>query len=124
MAGHVRIFILSLSLISCPAWGGADPTRPPDVWLNAVPGDAMAETKDSRLQSVLRPKNGRPLAIIGGQTVALGQRYGDAILIRVNESDVVLRGEDGITRLYLTPQVDKRMLKAGSGKPEKKKEAP
>jgi len=124
MAGHVRVFLLLLSFMSSVSWAGADPTRPPDAWLNVLPGEAAADVDHSRLQSVLRPKNGRPLAIIGGQTVALGQRYGDATLIRVNETDVLLQGEDGITRLYLTPQVDKRMLKAGSGKPGKMKEAP
>lgn len=102
----------------------ADPTRPPEAWLNAQPGDGAVEVDHSRLQSILRPKNGRPVAIIGGRTVLLGQRYGDATLVRVNETDVLLQGADGVTRLYLTPQVDKRMVKNGSGKPGKKKDAP
>jgi MSHA biogenesis protein MshK len=102
-------------LLCLLAGGGAlaagDPTRPPAAWLNPAdqqPGNAGG----LRLQSVLMPQRGRPVAIIGGQTVALGERVGDARLIRLSEREAVLQGPDGVTRLYLTPDVDKRMIDA------------
>lgn len=119
MAGLVKKSGFAL-LLSLTAVGGAlaagDPTRPPAAWLSqdgsmsANAGDAM------RLQSVLLPQRGRPVAIIGGQTVVLGGRIGDARLVRLNEREAVLDGPDGVTRLYLTPDVDKRMIEAPSAK--------
>lgn len=103
----------------------ADPTRPPKAWLDALQGSESGVAVDSvRLQSILLPKQGRPLAIIGGSTVRLGERYGEDTLVQIRETDVVLRGAGGMTRLYLTPQVNKRMTTTGSGKTGKKKDAP
>jgi MSHA biogenesis protein MshK len=78
-----------------------------------------------RLQSVLLPQGGRPVAVIGGKTVALGGSVGGARLVRLNEREAVLRGADGVTHLYLTPDVEKQMIvspkprKAGKSGPAK-----
>lgn len=82
----------------------ADPTRPPAGVESAGPG---SDGGGSLLQSVLIPKKGRPVAVIGGQTVKLGEKYGDSTLIKVSEREVVLEGADGVERLLLTPAVEK-----------------
>lgn len=83
----------------------ADPTRPPAGFSEeAMPGEAAGGRV---LQSVLIPRQGRPLAVIDGQQVRLGQRYGDARLVRVSEREAVLEGPQGIERLQLTPGVEK-----------------
>lgn len=87
----------------------ADPTRPPDAWLQAS-GPEKATGEAQRLQSVLLPERGRPVAVIGGKTVVLGDRVGDARLVKLTEREAVLRGPEGTTRLYLTPQVEQRMI--------------
>lgn len=91
-----------------------DPTRPPAAWLAPVDGSARSASGEAasglRLQSVLMPQGGRPVAVIGGKTVALGGRVGGATLIRLNEREAVLQGADGVTRLYLTPDVEKQMI--------------
>lgn len=90
------------------ASGLADPTRPPP----GVDGGApLVETGSSLLQSVLIPKKGRPVAVIGGQAVPLGGKYGDSTLVAINEREVVLDGPDGVERLRLTPAVEKTMIK-------------
>jgi MSHA biogenesis protein MshK len=90
----------------------ADPTRPPAAWLtpsdSAVPGQADAGAM--RLQSVKMPQRGKPVAVIGGKTVVLGEQIGEARLIRLNEREAVLQGPDGVTHLYLTPEVEKQMI--------------
>ncbi len=105
----------------------ADPTRPPAAML-ATGGDASPEAEAvavQRLQSVLLPQGGRPVAVIGGKTVALGDSVGGAKLVRLNEREAVLQGADGVTHLYLTPDVEKRMIvtpnsrKAGKSGPAK-----
>ena len=83
----------------------ADPTRPPPGLL--APAPEAGEASGPVLQSVLLPKKGRPLAVIGGQQVRLGELYGDSRLIRLSEREAVLEGPEGIERLRLTPGVEK-----------------
>ena len=56
---------------------------------------------------MLIPRQGKPLAVIDGQSVRLGQRFGEARLIRVSEREAVLEGPEGIERLQLTPGIEK-----------------
>ena len=128
MAGAMRLILLALAVLASAAHGQtADPTRPPAAWLTA--GDDAAPGADAaagfRLQSVLLPQGGRPVAVIGGKTVVLGGSVGGATLIRLNEREAVLQGADGVTHLYLTPDVEKQMIvtpksrKAGKSGPAK-----
>lgn len=113
MAGPMKWMALALAaLASAAAAQSADPTRPPASWLAAADAgrpDAVEEG-GARLQSVLVPQRGRPVAVIGGKTVVLGERLGEATLVRLNEREAVLQGADGVTHLYLTPDVEKRMV--------------
>ena len=114
MAGSLRI------LVAVMAWGTAsfaigqvgDPTRPPVGWLSVDDGAAasVSSGNEFRLQSVMLPQRGKPSAIIGGQSVVLGEKIGEAKLVRLTEKEAVLQGPDGVTRLYLTPDVNKQMI--------------
>lgn len=117
MAGDMRMQALCLALLSASAVAEpmADPTQPPAAFAApAAPGTAgvTAAAADGgfRLQSVLLPKHGKPLAVIGGKTVRLGEKFGDSRLIRVTEREAVLNGPQGIQRLFLTPEAEKRMV--------------
>lgn len=83
----------------------ADPTRPP----NGFSDGALADGDDGglRLQSILKPQGGKPTAIISGQVVRVGERIGEARLLRLTETEAVLRGPKGVERLFLTPDVQK-----------------
>ncbi len=107
------IVIVLLALASSAFAQSADPTRPPANWLSPVSGGGAAgDGADGgfRLQSVLMPQRGKPVAVIGGKPVALGEKIGGATLVRLNEHEAVLQGADGVTRLYLTPDVQKQMI--------------
>lgn len=90
-----------------------DPMRPP-----ATPGPASAEAAaDSakaaaRLQSVLISPR-RRVAVIDGRVVRLGERIGDAKLVAISESHVVLQGPAGREILRLNPVVEKKAAKKG-----------
>ena len=102
---------LAIMFFSGQAFAVADPTQPPAVWGNISTDTAVAdETSGLRLQSVMIPQRGRSVAVIGGVTVPLGGRFGEAKLIRLSEREAVLEGPDGVTHLYLTPNVDKQMI--------------
>lgn len=87
-----------------------DPTRPQ---LAALPAGAVAQEKgegEAVLQSVLI-SSARKEAIIDGQTVPLGGRFGAARLVRIGEGEVVLQTGGILKTLKLYPAVDKRAAK-------------
>lgn len=90
----------------------SDPTRPPTV--AGEPSASTAIFTGPVLQSILiAPK--RQLAIISGQTVALNGKYGEQTLIKVSETEVVLRNGKELQTLKLFPDLDKKLVRA-SGK--------
>lgn len=94
-----------------------DPTRPP----SAIMAPSAAESGDmekspSGLQSVII-SNKRRAAIIDGETVELGEKHGDARLIEVNETGVVLRGAQGRQVLTLFPGVKMTSKEETKAKP-------
>ncbi|MFO1344905.1 MAG: hypothetical protein U1E85_01290 [Rhodocyclaceae bacterium] len=91
----------------------ADPTRPPAF----VGADGAAyEGSANRLSSIVLPRQGKAAAVIDGQLVTLGGMVGDARLTRISETGIVLEGPEGIERLYLTPDVEKRVKATKGGK--------
>jgi MSHA biogenesis protein MshK len=57
----------------------------------------------------------RHVAIISGQTVALNGKYGEQTLIKMSETEVVLRNGKELQTLKLFPDFDKKLVRA-SGK--------
>lgn len=112
MNARLRYLAIVLGgLVSLPVFADGDPTRPPAGWLQNSPDTGAVEDEGGlRLQSILWPQRGKPVAIIGGKTVPLGGRLGEARLIRLSEHEAVLQGPEGLTRLYLTPDVKKQMI--------------
>jgi len=93
----------------------SDPTRPPAAAAVApdaipAPGGAQASPQISRLQSVLIAP-GRRIAIIDGVTVPLGGKLGDATLIRLSETEAVLRKGGETEVLKLLPGIERKFVK-------------
>ena len=111
----MRALLLSLAMLLATSAGAVDvspalddPTRPP---AGIVGPDGSATASGSiGLTSVMLPKKGKAAAVIDGQVVELGGRVREARLVRVTETSAVLEGPDGIERLYLTPEVEKKMI--------------
>jgi len=102
---------LALLCASATAQVTTDPTRPPAGFDSGMAaGDAAGDGSDGvKLQSVLISPTHKA-AIISGVMVKLGEKYGDAVLVRVAENEVVLRsgGMQQVLKLY--PGVDKREI--------------
>jgi len=84
-----------------------DPTRPPTELGVGAGGGAEMAAKGPVLQSVLISAR-RKSAIIGGQVVALGGKYGEARVVKITESEVVLKTGTVTETLRLFPDVEKR----------------
>lgn len=89
-----------------------DPTRPPSAPDPARTGD-VAPTAGPQLQSVLISP-ARRIAVISGQTVVQGGKYGDATVAEITESAVHLRYANRRQTLLLVPGIVKRDRRAGA----------
>lgn len=86
-----------------------DPTQPP-ASLYSNNGEAQNVATGPVLQSVMIGSQYRA-AIISGQKVMLGGKYGDATLIRLNDHEAVLRNADKSTqKLEIDYAIDKKVL--------------
>ena len=80
-----------------------DPTKPPTEI--SAPLTHAAAPEGDRLQSIIISPT-RRAAIISGQTVELGAKYGEAKLVEVSESGIALQGAQGRQVLTLFPGVE------------------
>jgi MSHA biogenesis protein MshK len=85
----------------------ADPFRPPREVAPSTASSDAAAAGGPRLESVLIAPD-RRIAVINGQQYTEGASLGDARILRISESEVVLRraGRDEVLKLY--PQDIKR----------------
>ncbi|MDH3287718.1 MAG: hypothetical protein OEP48_08370 [Betaproteobacteria bacterium] len=88
-----------------------DPMRPPEAYLTHEDG---AISGGPVLQSVMISPT-RRTAIISGDRVRLGEKYGDAVLIEVAEGEVVLQRADTTQVLKMYPGVVKRGVPSARG---------
>jgi MSHA biogenesis protein MshK len=108
-------FFFASGLVLSPASGMAAPEKLPDPTLPAgaatpatpaVPVGFNQEglSNTPQLQSILVSPE-RRLAIIDGQTLRVGERFGDSVLVKINESEVVLNNGKVLQILRLFPLV-------------------
>lgn len=89
-----------------PAYALTDPTQPPaELSVLMAKSGSTGVLVENGLQAVILSSI-RRAAIIDGQTVELGANHGDAKLIEVTESGVVLQGAQGRRLLPLFPGVN------------------
>lgn len=103
---RVLFFLLAFYVVPAFAEELVDPTRPPASLAApvAAPASGVPEIRPAKLQSILISKT-RRAAIIDGESVELGGKYGDAKLIEVNEGSIVLRSAQGRQVMTLFPDV-------------------
>ena len=108
----LRALALAAVAVASPVLGqtGGDPTRPPAVMTPpiAAPGAVYMAPRAPRalpqLQSILVSlrTGGRRVAVIDGKTLRQGARVGDAVLVSIGATEVVLRrgGQNQTLKLY------------------------
>jgi len=89
-----------------------DPTRPP-VAVGEPTEKEQAASAGPQLQSVLISPT-RRVAVISGNTVVQGGKYGGATVVAISEGTVLLRYADRKETLHLLPGVVKRERQAES----------
>ena len=108
----MRHDLLSLLLAGLIAAGSAfaqvpDPTRPAGTLAMPEVGDGAAAPVESGVQTVILRPGGRSAAVINGQYVEVGGKLGDKRVVKITESEVVLKGESGREVIKVTPDIEK-----------------
>lgn len=85
-----------------------DPTRPPAAVFSDAPGDTGAAA-GPLLQSVMISPAGSS-AIISGELVKVGGKYGDARVVKITANEVVLRSAKGTEILRIYPDVNMKAV--------------
>ena len=91
-----------------------DPTRPPGAGAGWQGAEDVAPACN-QLQSVLL-SGGRKLAIINGNMVPLGGMLGEARVVKISETEVVLKVGEETETLKLFPGVEKKSVKRAAGR--------
>lgn len=86
----------------------ADPTRPPASASEPAPTGAISVTPGGGLQTIIVGRGRPPMAVINGVMVGLGDKVGEATLVKLSDSEAVLQGPAGREVLQLLPGVTKR----------------
>lgn len=123
MAGRLRAMICTIPVASLAGVVGfahgqsdatlADPTRPPASVSEPVSAGTPNVTPMSGLQTIIAGRGRKPMALINGMMVGLGDKLGEATLVKINESEVVLLGPAGREVLQLLPGVAKNTSDPG-----------
>jgi MSHA biogenesis protein MshK len=99
-----------------------DPTRPPG-FAAGEPDTGADPGSGPVLQSVMISPT-RKAAIISGEMVRVGEKYGDAVLIKVAENEVVLKSGETTQVLKMYPGVEKREIVPAAAKEAPKPRKP
>lgn len=89
-----------------------DPTRPPAGMYSTESGAGSTNTAPL-LQSVMITPSERS-AIIGGERIKLGGKYGEARVIGINENEVILRSASGTETLRMYPDVGVKRIETAT----------
>jgi hypothetical protein len=71
---------------------------------------------------ILRP-GGQSAAVINGQYLRVGDKFGDKRVLKISESEVVLKGESGREVIKVTPAIEKVSVKKNAARKSPAKEA-
>ena len=88
-----------------------DPTRPPNAMISAE-ARMSAESTGPVLQSVLVSR-GRKIAIISGKEVRENDKFNGARVVRISDTEVVLRSGKQVQTLKLFPDGGKQKVQLG-----------
>ncbi len=93
----------------------ADPTRPANAALAPDLPGAVGAPLESGVQTVILRPNGKSAAVINGKYYLVGEMLGDKRIVRISESEVVLKAENGREVIKVTPAIEKQQTKRPAG---------
>jgi MSHA biogenesis protein MshK len=110
MAAYLTLgfaLVISLGATRCLAQGLNDPTRPPREILGGSADAYEPAASSSPAQVVIISKDRRQVTI-NGRTVNLGERYGNATVVRITDEEIVLQRPEATETIKLYSSVQRK----------------
>jgi len=110
MAAYLTLsfaLIISLGAPHGLAQGLSDPTRPPREILGGSVDRYEPAAGSSPAQVVIISKDRRQVTI-NGRTVSLGERYGNATVVRITDEEIVLQRPEATETIKLYSSVQRK----------------
>ncbi len=104
------LLAIVLPMAGAQAQALSDPTRPPSALSTSGSTVVQEEIAGTQLQSILLSR-GRKVAVINGSMVSIGGMVGEARVVRITETQVVLKKGEETEVLMMYPGIDKRPVK-------------
>ena len=115
---RIVVAALMLPLLGATAAGRAenlpDPTRPPSAFERPDTDSRAVPDSTPVLQSVLIAP-GRTVATINGREMKVGDSLGGARIVKISETEVLLRNGNEMEKLKLFPAIEKQTKSGGAG---------
>lgn len=96
-----------------------DPTRPAGNQVTAEGGSGVSAPIESGVQTVILRPGGKSAAVINGQYVVVGGKFGDKRVLRITESEIVLKGEGGREVIKVMPSIEKTPARKTAAKTQR-----
>jgi hypothetical protein len=109
MMRHELIFVILAGLIGAGTVQAQvpDPTRPAGAQMTPEAGSGTTAPIESGVQTVILRPGGKSAAVINGQYVVVGDKFGDKRVQRITETEIVLKGESGREVIKVMPSIEK-----------------
>jgi MSHA biogenesis protein MshK len=110
MAAYLTAILAVTAALGAPrvlAQGLSDPTRPPPEILGGSADGYEPAASSSPAQVVIISKDRRQVTI-NGRTVSLGERYGNATVVRITDEEIVLQRPEATETIKLYSSVQRR----------------
>jgi MSHA biogenesis protein MshK len=110
MAAYLTLglaLVISLGATRSLAQGLNDPTRPPREILGGSADAYEPAASSSPAQVVIISKDRRQVTI-NGRTVNLGERYGNATVVRITDEEIVLQRPEATETIKLYSSVQRK----------------
>ena len=120
----MRYDLISAMLASV-IWAGtaqaqvSDPTRPAGNAVAPETSGGVSAPVEAGVQTVILRSGGKSAAVINGQYVVVGGKFGDKRVLRITESEVVLKGESGREVIKVMPSVEKSPTRKTAAKAQR-----
>ena len=131
MAVYLTTALVAMAVLVAPralAQGLSDPTRPPREILGGT-ADAYEPAASSPAAQVVIISRDRRQVTINGRTVNLGERYGNATVVRITDEEIVLQRPEATETIKLYSSVQRKkhwpaaQTDAAGGQEEENREA-
>ena len=109
MAAHLTLGLALVVALGAPrvlAQGLSDPMRPPREIIGGSAGAYEPAESSSPAQVVIISKDRRQVTI-NGRTVNLGERYGNATVVKISDEEIVLQRPEATETIKLYSSVQR-----------------